>query len=90
MFKRFLIVLAGIALLSSGVFAQSSVTSDTTQTKKKHIDKDVKTKASKTTQKNVKSSTKTIAKKASSSKPSKATLASKKKNKKSAKSSTIA
>ncbi len=35
MFKRFLIVLAGVALLSSGVFAQSSVSSDTTQTKKK-------------------------------------------------------
>lgn len=90
MFKRFLIVLAGIALLSSGVFAQSSVTSDTTQTKKKHIDKDVKAKASKTAQKNVKSSTKTVAKKASSTKPSKETLAAKKKNKKSAKSSTIA
>lgn len=87
MFKRFLIVLAGIALLSSGVFAQSSVTSDTKQTQKKY--KDVKTKATKTAQKNVKSSTKTAAKKAPS-KSSKATLASKKKNKKSAKSSTIA
>jgi hypothetical protein len=86
MFKRFLIVLAGVALLSSGVFAQSSVSSDTTQTKKKHSERDVKSKASKTAHKNVKSSTKTAAKKA----PSKSTLASKKKNKKSAKSSTIA
>lgn len=89
MFKRFLIVLAGVALLTSGVFAQSSVSNDTTQTKKKHSERDVKSKASKTAHKNVKSSTKTAAKKAPS-KSSKETLASKKKNKKSAKSSTIA
>lgn len=90
MFKRFLIVLTGVALLSSGVFAQSSVSYDTTQTKKKHSEKDVKTKASKTAQKNVKSSTKPVAKKATSTKSSKETLAAKKKSKKSAKNSTIA
>ncbi len=100
MLKRFLMVISGLVLLSSGVFAQSSVSSDTVQTRKKHTDQDFKAKASTKAQKSAKNTASTSSKLASKSttnaqksatKPSKEALAaSKKKGKKSSKSATIA
>ena len=76
MFKGFLIVLAGLILLNTGVFAQSNVNSDTVQTNKKHVVKKAKAKSTTAAHKPV-------------SKVSKNSLAAnKKKGKKSVKSNT--
>ncbi|WP_442764699.1 hypothetical protein [Sulfurospirillum cavolei] len=65
MFKRFLAILVSLLVLSSGVYASGSATSDTVQTKK-HT---VKEKAHKAPQKNVKHATHSASKVASKNTP---------------------
>jgi len=69
MFKRFLAAFVSLLVLSSGVYASSSVTSDTVQTKKKHTDQEFKEKAHKTAQKNVKNTASSSSKVASKNTP---------------------